>query len=1175
MVNGDEHYANATDPQIPAALAGIVRGVAALNNFRPSPNLSVVGPGHVDPVTRKISPDFNLTEPNGAFYAIAPEDFATQYDLAPLYAAGINGSGETIGVINDSNIDVNLDSAYRSLFNLAAKPAQVVLDGGDPGLNGDAIEAYLDVELSGAVAPAATVNLYIASWDTVADALDDPLILAARRAIEDDQAGVLSVSFGECEAAIGPADNQILAALWEQAAAQGQTVLVSTGDSGSAGCDAAASPTAAYGLQVNGFASTPWNVAVGGTDFYYSDYASGAPSAANFWNATNDANLGSLKAPLTEQVWNDPLGFDAVVFNYSSYLPNIAAGGGGASGCINSADSVSGSVLPFVCNPVSTTTTLTGYAKPSWQSGAGVPADGVRDLPDVSLFAANGANLSAYAICASPGDCVAGTDQQIPVTLVGGTSASAQAMAGIMALADQKYGRQGQADYTLYSLAQQKPSAFHDITLGGSSVPCVVDDGVPSPNCVFAPSGQTQLSGYSATAGYDLASGLGTIDANVLVTNWNSLTFASTSTSLQLSPTTFTHGTPVTLKVDVDSSSGGAAPQGGVSILTDSPLPASQSVDFLTLGSNGSASGSIDSLPGGTYEVWADYGGDGLHSGSNSSPISVTVAPEPSSMSISAFETYPNTDTFYNPSVGCTPVLGTYEEPIPSGSSVAPNTPLWLSVQPRGSISNVATATGIVTFTLDTQPATVPLNVSGIATWVTPMGLSPGLYTVVASYARDASYGASTSVPFTYTVQPVGNIFAIIPYSVGTASGAPVFSNGCYPNNQCNMFTGDNLQVAVSLGGDSCHLATGTVTVTLGSQTQAVTLTPWGYPTGQISTGWATFPNLQAGTYQLTGSYSGDSYFAPESSGPYTVVVAPSTDPLLPTSTTVSANPSTVVYENGSTTFTVTVTGSNGPPTGFVAIDSGGVTIAEPGLVPSGPNVSTGTAQLSQDFEMNAFGPYVGLDPITAIYSGDSVNQGSISTTIPLNVVSISVTPDFILAPQVNQLTVQPGSSATLAINLASVNEFSGTAALTCAPSSSQITCSLNPASVTVNGAAASTLTITVAGQTAELAPPKRKAPSRWPVGAGMLAICFFLAGGRTSRKLGRSMLLSLCLFAAISTISCGGGGSSSGGGSGGGGGGGGGGGSQPPPVLVTYSVVVTGTANGMVHNAKVTVVVP
>jgi len=269
-------------------------------------------------------------------------------------------------------------------------------------------------------------------------------------------------------------------------------------------------------------------------------------------------------------------------------------------------------------------------------------------------------------------------------------------MAAIMALIDQKYGRQGQADYTLYALAQQKPSAFHDITMVGNNVPCVEDNGVFSPNCgpntggVIDP-GFPTLSGYVATTGYDLASGLGSIDANVLVTNWDSLTFATTATSFQLSPASFAHGTAVKLNVNVESS-GGESPQGGISILTNSPLPASQSVDFLTLGSNASASATINSLPGGTYQVWANYGGDGLHASSNSSPVSVTVTPEASSIGISAWST---NGPGFNPATGCTPVVGAYETPVASGSSILLGTMLWLAIQPKGSGRYLSVVRGI------------------------------------------------------------------------------------------------------------------------------------------------------------------------------------------------------------------------------------------------------------------------------------------------------------------------------------------------------------------------------------------------------------------------------------------------------------------------------------------------
>lgn len=438
MVNGELHHANATGLTIPKALAAIIGAVAPLDDFsRPAPQVVVKGKGEYSGLDRRFEPEF--TGPMGSsapFYALAPADFATQYDLGPLMNSGVTGTGVTIGIINASNIDLNLAAAYRSVFGLPANPVQVVIDGGDPGENSSATEAYLDVEMAGAAAPGATVNLYISAGS----GFQDPLLLAAARAIDDDQADVLSVSYGEPEDG-DPTWND----LWEQAAAEGQTVLVASGDYGQA-------QDLYFFQQVNGLASTPWDVAVGGTDFYYFDYASGAPSAASDWNATNDpATKGSLKAPLTEQVWNDPFGLDAISNEIAE--GQDGAGGGGASSCatFNSSTGCTG-----------------GYAKPSWQTGQGVPADGVRDLPDISLFAANGPNYSALAICSQEGDCTPDAGGNFSVFLVGGTSASAPGMAGIMALVDQKHGRQGQADYTLYPLAQQQPAAFHDITLGGN-----------------------------------------------------------------------------------------------------------------------------------------------------------------------------------------------------------------------------------------------------------------------------------------------------------------------------------------------------------------------------------------------------------------------------------------------------------------------------------------------------------------------------------------------------------------------------------------------------------------------------------------------------------------------------------------------------------------------------------
>ena len=158
-----------------------------------------------------------------------------------------------------------------------------------------------------------------------------------------------------------------------------------------------------------------------------------------------------------------------------------------------------------------------------------MPSDSARDIPDISLFAANGLNGSYYAVCAADGDCQSTTNPQI--SGFGGTSVSSPAFAGIMAIINQAYGPQGQADYELYPLAAKEPSAFHDITIGTNQMPCQA----ASPNCTNG-----ELTGYAATPGYDLATGLGSIDANVLVTNWNSrskgtaTTTTLTSSSLRL-----------------------------------------------------------------------------------------------------------------------------------------------------------------------------------------------------------------------------------------------------------------------------------------------------------------------------------------------------------------------------------------------------------------------------------------------------------------------------------------------------------------------------------------------------------------------------------------------------------------------------------------------------------------
>src|SRR5438876_6188901 len=469
LVDGEEHHANDRDPQIPDALAPVIAGITPMNDFPAKSYTKVLGQASFQAETHAITPQWTLnTQP---LLALGPSDFAVQYDLNPLYTAGVNGNGVTIGIISLSNVDPTIVAAYRTLFGLPAGPLNVIIDGSDPGQNGAVVEAHLDVEIAGSVAPGAAINLYAATGTTV----QNGLVLAAQRAVDDDQATILSTSYGICEQSLGSAGNQFWANVWEQAAAQGQTSFVSGGDGGPAGCDNFNQPQAAqHGLAVSGFSSTPWNIAVGGTDFFYTSYNGNAASQnselATYWNLT-PAKLPStsLLKPIPEQPWNRPFGLNLSTTGvYDPPPATIVAGSGGASSCASGTGAPHGSFASCTA----------GYPKPSWQTGEGVPADGVRDLPDISLFAAAGENNSAYPICAFPNECTQ-VNGGTALLLAGGTSASSPAMAGIMALVNQKFGAQGQANFVLYPLAAQHPTVFHDVTVDSNNVPCQQN----SPSC--------------------------------------------------------------------------------------------------------------------------------------------------------------------------------------------------------------------------------------------------------------------------------------------------------------------------------------------------------------------------------------------------------------------------------------------------------------------------------------------------------------------------------------------------------------------------------------------------------------------------------------------------------------------------------------------------------------------
>jgi len=445
LVNGEAHIANSDEPSLPASLAPLVLAVKGLNDFHPK------APARWPVKKTAATPDF--TASNGTHY-LTPADYAVIYDILPLYQAGFNGSGQKIAVVGQCNIGLSDVQTFRSTFGLPPSNPQLTLAAGspDPGSKGgDCDEAYLDVEWSGGIASAATIE-YVYATDA---------LFATQYAVTQNIAPIVSYSFGDCERNFSANDSSAVQFIAQQANAQGITWVAASGDSGAAACDTAFSPTspkASNGLAVSFPASVPEVTGVGGTQFN--------EGGGNYWGSSSGAGGGSALSYIPEIVWNE------------SGSSGIAGSGGGLS---------------------------TLFLKPTWQKGPGVPSANQRAVPDVALSAAG---HDGYLTFANGNEYVDA-----------GTSTGTPSFAGILAILNQ-YGvmkglqsnaGQGNINPSLYQIAQSAPSAFHDITIGNNSVPCTMG----SPGCT------TGVIGYSAGPGYDLATGLGSIDADNLVSQWS------------------------------------------------------------------------------------------------------------------------------------------------------------------------------------------------------------------------------------------------------------------------------------------------------------------------------------------------------------------------------------------------------------------------------------------------------------------------------------------------------------------------------------------------------------------------------------------------------------------------------------------------------------------------------
>jgi subtilase family serine protease len=518
----------------------------------------------------------NYTSADGSHYLL-PDDLATIYNLTPLYSYGYTGAGQSIVIVGQSDIDPSDIATFRSRWGLPPTTIQMVPTGTYPGVTGDEVEADLDLEWSGAVARSAML-IYVYSDD--AD-------YSAYYAIDNNLAPVISESFGLCEYMVGL--NRLGLYNYEVEAQKGNalgiTWLAASGDSGAAGCDYDVT-TATHGLGVNLPASVPEVTAVGGTEF-------NEGGSVGDWSGSNGIYGGSALSYIPETAWNDTA---VSVANGGT----ISASGGGISSV---------------------------YKKPAWQTGPGVPNDGARDVPDVSLAASNGHD--PYIII-SEGEANA----------VGGTSAAAPSFAGMIALLNQYLAQNeiqtksgvGNINPKLYGMAAGGTSGiFHDVTTGDNIVPCQVG----TTNCA---SGRL---GYTAGVGYDLVTGLGSVDAYNLITAWGAVPVTSTTTALTASPAIIPAGGSTVLTATVKAASGTRSPSGSVSFtLGDNSLGSA------TLsGSGGSATASITvfggQLPAASNTVQAYYGGSPMFSSSSAaatlnlgtptatSKVVLSVTPDP------------------------------------------------------------------------------------------------------------------------------------------------------------------------------------------------------------------------------------------------------------------------------------------------------------------------------------------------------------------------------------------------------------------------------------------------------------------------------------------------------------------------------------------------------------------
>ena len=615
-VAGEMHYAMSAPPRVPAELADAVLDVTNTHDFFPRPS---------SPSTSR-TPDYTT----GAKTGFSPIDWANVYDVARAYSPGIggraiDGTGVTIAVVGLASIAQSDIDAWRTRFSLPSSAVTQTLvpntGSAQAGSGGSGFQGVLDVEWAGGIAKGALLD-YVFNGANDGN-VDD----ATYYAIDNNLAPVISTSWGGCDgtylqSGMTAGDQNVIDVFGSAANVLGITLVAAAGDSGATGCIDTGLP----GLYVGTPAAFPGVTAVGGTQF-----PTGSLTGSPYFTAYS----------AQETTWNEA--------HVGTGTPNIAAGGGGIS------------VL---------------FSRPSYQSGvptcamvgsfpiSGVTAANMRQVPDVAFTSGSVSNplFMECTVDSATQDCSA-TGGNPTMNPAGGTSFAAPAFAGVVALMEQLAGgRLGNINPMLYTVSAAAPTAFHDITTGNNEISCASP---ADPGC-----GGGNLYGYAATAGYDCATGLGSLDAYNFLSAMASM--APTATALAAAPTTTTEGTPVTLTATVTVSPPNTSVLGGLVTFAFQSYDALGNIELSwTLGTGTITGGTTATgvavlsaaIPPGlvkpgmqTVDVVAMYGGDAKHLSSTSSKVVISFGPLNLALAPVTTTVAPAAAFQYTSSGGVTPV---------------------------------------------------------------------------------------------------------------------------------------------------------------------------------------------------------------------------------------------------------------------------------------------------------------------------------------------------------------------------------------------------------------------------------------------------------------------------------------------------------------------------------------